>query len=162
MTTILPTVHTFLPPSFNIGGESLLRSRHHSGNGTMKQLETLCPGCGMPLYEYAFNSSHYRIFCDNFKCSLFKQTQDSREKETEEETPKPRESFVRYLRSSYSAYNEERRQNYHLLRSLGVSSYEAPNMASRKQTRIYLEQIGYHKKKVSKKKGGEGKGREHK
>lgn len=135
---------TFLnsfPPFFDIGGEGLLHSRHHSGNGGGEQLGILCKACGDSMIEIEFRT-HYRIVCDNDQCYLFRERQGSRAKEIEEPA-KPVESINRLLRPSYSAYLEERRQNYHLLRNLGISSTEAPGMTSRKQTRIYLEQNGY-------------------
>jgi len=138
MTTILPTLSSF-PPFFSIGGESVLCSRHHSEDGGEPQLNISCQACGMPLIEIEFRT-HFRIVCDNDCCYLFRERQGCRAKESEE-IPEKTSTTNRLLMPSYSAYKEEKNQNYRLLRNLGVSCREAMAMTSRKQTRIYLERI---------------------
>jgi len=76
-TTFLSSL---FPPLHDIGGEGPAHSRHHSDNGSMRQLETICPGCKLPLWECDFSSTYYRIFCDNDHCRLFRENQGSRAK----------------------------------------------------------------------------------
>lgn len=101
----------------------------------------ICKNCKQPLTEIEFNN-HYRLVCDNDRCNLFREGQGFRAKNPEQISTRTN-TINRLYRSSYSAYLEERNQNYHLLRSLGVPSREAMSMMSRKQTRIYLEQNGH-------------------
>jgi len=103
------------------------------------------PKCKQPLIEIPINGN-IRLACNNDRCHLFREGQGCVLKETEEVEGAGTIRWLvpRQFRASNSAYNMERNKNYHLLRSLEVPPLEARAMTSRRQTRIYLEQNGYH------------------
>lgn len=47
----------------------------------MRQLETLCPNCGEPLWEVDNHRYYYTHLCNNFNCRLSHQPQGYRKKE---------------------------------------------------------------------------------
>ena len=97
-----------------------------------------CKNCGQPLIAIKFQNGSIYV-CDNWQCHFYRERQGSDIKEPEEPTqPKPAyPGSVKYL-STRETYDAKRRENYRLLRNLGIPSREAANMTSNKQTRFAL------------------------
>ena len=98
-----------------------------------------CKHCGQPLLQVSCNTKYYVFLCDNWHCFLFRQPQAYEEKPQAEPLHKERTGT---RRRGYLYYLSQKKENYHLLRKLGIPSYEAALMTSNKQTRLALEMAG--------------------
>ena len=91
-----------------------------------------CKNCGQPLIGIKFSIGLCYV-CDNWRCYLYRQRQDlSLDDKADTGNGPPK------YRSAREAYDAQRRENYQLLRNLGIPSREAANMTSNKQTRLVL------------------------
>lgn len=102
-----------------------------------------CNICGQNLIELNSFARYIIHVCDNIYCNCFASPQRYTKK-PEAATPETKPHIV-CTKPSYSHYLDQKKENYHLLRSHGLSSYEAMAMCSNKQTRYFLEGIGHEK-----------------
>jgi hypothetical protein len=93
-----------------------------------------CSLCGKPLIEFEFRD-HFALTCDTVGCYLFRQTQECRAK-----NPRQEEKDRCYKwSSSYEDFKAQKRENYRLLRNLGIEPKEASLKSnSNKQTQLAL------------------------
>jgi hypothetical protein len=91
-----------------------------------------CSVCGKPLIEFEFRD-HFALTCDTVGCYLFRQTQECRAKN-------PRQEGKRHYRcaTTYEDFKAQKRENYRLLRNLGIEPREASLKATNKQTQLAL------------------------
>lgn len=127
-TALLPT--PFLSPP-------LLNRR-----GQMPKLASplvYCGCCEQPLIEVDINR-HYCLLCDNYKCPLFRQSQDSREKPPEKPTPikKAHSKPFNLLKPSYLAWLKKRKERYRLACNLGFNCKEAMLLRGKPKRQIKL------------------------
>ena len=98
-----------------------------------------CKNCGQPLIAIKFQAGSIYV-CDNWRCYLYRDRQGTDIKEPEEPMqPKPSYPGSPKYFSAREAYDAQRRENYQLLRNIGIPSREAANMTSNKQTRLVLK-----------------------
>jgi hypothetical protein len=107
---------------------AMLEEEH--SEGLMAQLNELCPGCGQPLEEQDFNSTHYIRLCVNWKCRLYKLPQGTRAK-FPVLIPLPASTYKPKKRSEqphYPHWLERRRMRYRQVRDLGIDSRRAAEL----------------------------------
>jgi hypothetical protein len=96
-----------------------------------------CSLCGKPLIEFEFRD-HFALTCDTVGCYLFRQTQECRAKN-------PGQEEKRHYRcaTTYEDFKAQKRENYRLLRDLGIEPKEASLKSnSNKQTQLALNMEG--------------------
>lgn len=94
------------------------------------------PLCGQELVRLIGNAHCDAYGCDNWHCYLFKQPQKYQSK-----NPRALPPTARYRRQSptYEAFKEHKRQNYQLLRNLGIEPKRASLISSSsKKTQLTL------------------------
>jgi hypothetical protein len=98
----------------------------------------LCKNCEQKLLKIDGNSAYYAYECDNVYCYLFAHPQHYGPKNPE---ALPQAARYRNVYSStYEDYKAQKRENYELLRNLGIEPKQANLMSSsKKQTQLALE-----------------------
>ena len=95
-----------------------------------------CQNCEQPLMEMEF-SKGFEYVCDNWQCYMFRRPQRCRTKIPEATA----DGSNHWARSgpSYEAYKDRKRENYRLLRDIGIEPQKANLMSSSsKQTELAL------------------------
>ena len=110
---------TFFPPILHRRGEDAA-TRLAISEGKV----VTCKGCGQPLIEIDFNSTHYAHLCNNWHCRLFLQPQGSRAKDSVPKEILPEGKFDSLL-TNYHKSLERRKERYQFARSLGFNSKRA-------------------------------------
>jgi len=96
-----------------------------------------CKNCEQELLRIDGNSAYYAYECDNVYCYLFAHPQHY-EPTNPEAVPEATRS--RRASSTYESYKAQKRENYQLLRNLGIEPKQANLISnSKKQTRLALE-----------------------
>jgi len=105
-----------------------------------------CSSCGEILQGMLFMPQlKLAHVCYNIHCNLYRSPQYYTNVPSNQ-VPRKKSAFA-YRSPARCIYLAEKRENYHLLTSLGLTSVEASNRCTRKQTKIYLESIGYERDK---------------
>ena len=113
-----------------------------------------CSTCGQILAKIPLLPQlKYAIACDNSHCSLHRSPLYYIDIPVDQK-PDPKPASIIHKTPSRLAYDKVRKDNYHLLRSIGVPSRDAARMNTIKQTNYYLEskglaQNGYIEKCIS-------------
>ena len=97
-----------------------------------------CKNCEQELLQLDGNSQYYAYECDNVYCHLFAHPQHY-----EPKNPEALSQAARYRNvysSTYEGYKAQKRENYQLLRNLGIEPKQANLLSnSKKQTQLALE-----------------------
>jgi len=100
----------------------------------------LCKNCEQKLLRIDGNSAYCAYECDNVYCHLFAHPQHY---EPKNHKAIPEAIRSRRASSTYESYKAQKRENYQLLRNLGIEPKQANLISnSKKQTQLALNMEG--------------------
>ena len=97
-----------------------------------------CMTCGAPLIQTRLNR-YVAFVCDNWRCTLFRERQGYKEVEPRPSSENTSTAPGGRNPEAYLRYLTQRRENYRMLRQVGVPPVEASRLTSNRQARLTLQ-----------------------